>query len=134
MHRARNDRVGGKAGQPEVERPILSMIEGAADAIADRYPQAHVVGLLATSGTIASDTDPSDGHTPAEQLAASRERVLELVAEHSAIFLQLRRELAAEGIEIVDYGAIPEHHDTLRQRFHDERLESLLQRRSEARL
>lgn len=41
--------------QPEVERPILSMIEGAADAIVERYPQAKVAGLLATSGTIASE-------------------------------------------------------------------------------
>lgn len=41
--------------QPEVERPILSMIEGAADAIVDTYPNTSVVGLLATSGTIASE-------------------------------------------------------------------------------
>lgn len=41
--------------QPEVQRPILSMIEGAADAIADQYPDAGIVGLLATSGTIASE-------------------------------------------------------------------------------
>ena len=32
----------------------------------------------------------------------------------------VRRALAAEGVEIVDYAAIPEHHDALRQRFLDE--------------
>jgi aspartate racemase len=38
--------------QPEVEIPVLSMIDGAADAIAIQYPEAKVVGLLATGGTI----------------------------------------------------------------------------------
>lgn len=41
--------------QPEVERPIVSMIEAAADAILESYPQANVVGLLATGGTIGSE-------------------------------------------------------------------------------
>ena len=41
--------------QPEVERPILSMIDAAADTIREEYPQAGVVGLLATSGTIGSE-------------------------------------------------------------------------------
>ena len=31
-----------------------------------------------------------------------------------------RRELAAEGVEILDYDEVPEHHETLRRRFHDE--------------
>ena len=61
-----------------------------------------------------------DGRTADEQLAAARERVLELVAEHSAIFLDIRRALAAEGVELLDYAAIPEHHEALRQRFLDE--------------
>ena len=34
--------------------------------------------------------------------------------------MSVRRALAAEGIELVDYAAIPEHHDALRQRFLDE--------------
>jgi aspartate racemase len=41
--------------QPEVRTPILSMIDAAADEIANRYPDAQVVGLLATSGTINSE-------------------------------------------------------------------------------
>lgn len=40
--------------QPAVDRPILSMIDAAADEIHRLYPQARTVGLLATSGTIAS--------------------------------------------------------------------------------
>ena len=41
------------------------------------------------------------------------ERVLELVADHSAIFLGPPAALAAEGVEIVDYAAVPEHHAAL---------------------
>src|SRR6476620_4331374 len=61
-----------------------------------------------------------DGRTAEEQLAAARARVLELVADHSAIYVSVRRALAAEGIELVDSAAIPEHHEALRQRFLDE--------------
>ena len=70
-----------------------------------------------TPGRLA--TSP-DGRTAGEQLAAARTRVLELVAEHSAIWVEIRKTLAAAGIEIVKYGAIPEHHAVLRQRFIDE--------------
>ena len=51
---------------------------------------------------------------------AARERVLGLVADHSASYLSIRRSLASEGIHLVDYAAIPEHHEALRQRFLDE--------------
>ena len=61
-----------------------------------------------------------DGRTADEQLAAARERVLGLVADHSGIFVSVRKSLADEGIELVDYAAVPEHHDSLRQRFLDE--------------
>lgn len=40
--------------QPAIDRPILSMVDAAADEIRLFYPQARVVGLLATSGTIAA--------------------------------------------------------------------------------
>ncbi len=36
------------------------------------------------------------------------------------MWVRIREELAAEGIAILDYDEVPEHHDTLRQRFHDE--------------
>ena len=62
----------------------------------------------------------ADGRTAAEQLDAIRARVLELMAEQGRIFAGLRRELAAEGIEILDYDEVPDHHEALRVRFHDE--------------
>ena len=85
----------------------------------DEFFQVRIAGLRqqVEAGAVAR---APDGRTPAEQLAAARARTLELVGEHSAIFLGLRRDLAAEGVEILDYTAIPEHHDALRQRFHDE--------------
>jgi aspartate racemase len=41
--------------QPEVDRPFLSMIDAAADAVGRVAPEASVVGVLATSGTLASE-------------------------------------------------------------------------------
>jgi aspartate racemase len=41
--------------QPQVDKPILSMIDAAADAIATGYPEVRLVGLLATSGTISTE-------------------------------------------------------------------------------
>jgi polyphosphate kinase len=85
----------------------------------DEFFQVRIAGLRqqVQAGSVA--TSP-DGRTASEQLAASRERVLGLVAEHSAIALAIRKELAASGIEIVKFGAVPEHHAALRQRFIDE--------------
>src|SRR5690349_16585735 len=85
----------------------------------DEFFQVRIAGLRqqVESGTV---TRAPDGRTPAEQLATARERVLELVAELSEIFAELRRALDGEGISIVDYAAVPEHHEALRQRFLDE--------------
>jgi polyphosphate kinase len=85
----------------------------------DEFFQVRIAGLRqqVEAGAVAR---AADGRTPAEQLAAARERILGMVADHSAIFLALRRSLATEGVEIVEYAAVPEHHDALRQRFHDE--------------
>jgi len=85
----------------------------------DEFFQVRIAGLRqqVEAGAV---TRAPDGRTPGEQLAAARERVLGLVADHSAIFVEVRRELAAEGIEIEDYANIPEHHAALRQRFLDE--------------
>lgn len=41
--------------QPAVDKPIVSMIDAAADEIRKAHPEAKTVGLLATSGTIASE-------------------------------------------------------------------------------
>lgn len=85
----------------------------------DEFFQVRVSGLRRhhLSGSHAHSID---GLTAAEQLTAIRARVLELVADHSAIFAGLRTELSGEGIEILEYDAVPEHHAALRRRFHDE--------------
>ncbi|MEZ4522645.1 MAG: amino acid racemase [Thermomicrobiales bacterium] len=41
--------------EPEITTPILSILETAADAIAESHPSARRVGLLATTGTIQSE-------------------------------------------------------------------------------
>jgi aspartate racemase len=41
--------------QPAVDKPIVSMIDAAADEIRDGHPGARTVGLLATSGTISAE-------------------------------------------------------------------------------
>jgi polyphosphate kinase len=85
----------------------------------DEFFQVRIAGLRqqVEAGTV---TRAPDGRTPAEQLAAARERVLELVTELSDIFAELRRELALEGVHMVDYAEVPDHHEALRQRFLDE--------------
>ena len=110
LHEARDER------NPLLERvKFLAIFAGNLD----EFFQVRVAGLRqqVEAGKVARSPD---GRTAEEQLAAARERVLELVADHSAIFVDVRRTLAAEGVELVDYAAIPEHHDALRQRFLDE--------------
>src|SRR3954470_19229604 len=85
----------------------------------DEFFQVRVSGLRRQAQANSTHQAP-DGMTPAEQLDQIRLRVRELVADHSAIWTAIRAELAAEGIEILDYDDVPEHHDTLRRRFHDE--------------
>ena len=85
----------------------------------DEFFQIRIAGLRQQikAGSVALSPD---GRTAAEQLAAARTRVLSLVEGLSRAYADVRRELAVEGIEIVDYAAVPEHHATLRQRFLDE--------------
>jgi len=85
----------------------------------DEFFQIRIAGLRqqVNAGSVALSPD---GRTASEQLAASRARVLSLVGDLSALYGEIRRSLAAEGIEIVDYATVPEHHATLRQRFLDE--------------
>jgi polyphosphate kinase len=85
----------------------------------DEFFQVRVSGLRRQDQS-STQHHSSDGLTPGQQLDAIRERVRELVAEHSAIWMAIRADLAAEGVEIHDYDEVPEHHDTLRRRFHDE--------------
>ena len=58
-----------------------------------------------------------DGPSAAEQLRQVRERIVDLVADESSIYRKARKELARNGIQILDYARIPEHHEALRERF-----------------
>ncbi|MEO5884659.1 MAG: RNA degradosome polyphosphate kinase [Candidatus Limnocylindrales bacterium] len=110
LYEARDDR------NPLLERAkFLAIFAGNLD----EFFQVRIAGLRQQVAAAAVKRSP-DGRTPAEQLTAARGRILELIAEHSAIFLQLRRELAEAEVEVVDYTAIPEHHDHLRERFLEE--------------
>jgi len=58
-----------------------------------------------------------DGPSAAEQLRQVRERIVDLVSDESTIYRRTRKELAKHGLEILDYGKIPDHHAALRDRF-----------------
>jgi polyphosphate kinase len=58
-----------------------------------------------------------EGPSPIAQLVEAHERIVDLIEEHSAIFRKVRRELARQGIEVVDYRKVAEHHAALRERF-----------------
>jgi polyphosphate kinase len=85
----------------------------------DEFFQVRVSGLRRQAQASASHTAP-DGLTAAEQLGQIRVRVRELMGDHAAIWAGIQEELRAEGVEILDYDDVPEHHETLRRRFHDE--------------
>ena len=110
LHEARDER------NPLLERvKFLAIFAGNLD----EFFQVRVAGLRQQVEASKVARSP-DGRTADEQLAAVRDRVLGLVADHSAIFLSVRRTLAAEGVELLDYASIPEHHEALRRRFLDE--------------
>src|SRR3954468_8136144 len=85
----------------------------------DEFFQVRVSGLRRQAQAGAAHQAP-DGLTPVEQLARIRIRVRELIAEHAAMWVGIAHELAAEGIEILDYDDVPQPPETLRGRFHDE--------------
>ena len=58
-----------------------------------------------------------EGPSAIEQLRQARHEIIELVARQSRIYKQLRRLLAPQGVEVVDYAKVPEHHAALRERF-----------------
>jgi polyphosphate kinase len=110
LHEARDER------NPLLERvKFLAIFAGNLD----EFFQVRVAGLRQQIEAGAVTRSP-DGRTPGEQLAAARDRVLALVADQSAVFVDVRRALAREGVHIVDYTNVPEHHAVLRQRFIDE--------------
>ncbi len=85
----------------------------------DEFFQIRVSGLMEQAQAHATPATP--GEKPAaEQLAEIRTRFRGLLAEQRQTFEQVCEALAAAGIEIVDYAAVPEHHESLRQRFTEE--------------
>jgi polyphosphate kinase len=82
----------------------------------DEFFQVRVSGLRRAARATRVTTF-GDGPSAAEQLRVVRERIVDLVADQSTIYRRARKELAKNGIELVDYAKIPEHHDALRERF-----------------
>jgi polyphosphate kinase len=85
----------------------------------DEFFQVRVAGLRQQVGARSARLSP-DGLSAAEQLERLRPVVRHLVAEHSAAFAEIRKALADQGISIVRYAKIPQHHARLRERFIDE--------------
>jgi polyphosphate kinase len=85
----------------------------------DEFFQIRISGLRQQVVAGATGTSP-DGLSAAEQLAAARARVLQLVREQGEVWVELRRALADAGIAIVDYADVPDLHASLRQRYFDE--------------
>jgi polyphosphate kinase len=110
LHEARDER------NPLLERAKFLAIFA---SNLDEFFQVRVAGLRQQVAAGSASVSP-DGRTAAEQLAEIRPRVQALVDEHAAIFAGLRQELADEGVAIVDYATIPDHHERLRERFIDE--------------
>ena len=82
----------------------------------DEFFQVRISGLRRAARTARVSTI-GDGPSASEQLAEARRLIGDLIEEHSRTYRKLRRQLAREGIEIVDYAKVPQHHQTLRDRF-----------------
>ncbi|MDP9482201.1 MAG: polyphosphate kinase 1 [Chloroflexota bacterium] len=85
----------------------------------DEFFQVRVAGLRQQAAARSARLSP-DGLSAAEQLERIGPVVRTLVAEHSAAFAEIRKALAEQGVTIVKYGKIPQHHANLRERFIDE--------------
>jgi polyphosphate kinase len=110
LHEARDER------NPLLERAKFLAIFA---SNLDEFFQVRVSGLMEQVAAGSARRSP-DGRTAAEQLVAIRDRVQELVNEHSRLYGQVRAGLAGRGISIVDHAAIPEHHALLRERYLEE--------------
>jgi polyphosphate kinase len=102
----------------DARNPLLERVKFLAifSSNLDEFFQVRISGLR-HSAAASRPAAIRDERTPAEQLADVRARVVQLVGDESAIYREIRRSLAAAGIEIVDYRKVPEHHDALRERF-----------------
>jgi polyphosphate kinase len=102
----------------DARNPILERVKFLAIFASnlDEFFQVRVSGLrhAAKSTRVAT---LGDGPSAPEQLRQVRERVVDLVADESGIYKKVRRELARNGIQILDYAKIPEYHEALRERF-----------------
>ena len=107
LHEAADDR-----------NPLLERIKFLAifSSNLDEFFQVRVSGLRRSAKTARVST-LGEGLPPAEQLRQVRERIVDLVADESTIYRKARKELARNGIELLDYRKIPEHHELLRERF-----------------
>ena len=110
LHEARDER------NPLLERAKFLAIFS---SNLDEFFQVRVSGLMEQVAAGSAKLSP-DGRTGAEQLAAIRDRVRDLVTEQSRLFGEVRAGLAARGVAIVDHAAIPEHHARLRERYLEE--------------
>ena len=105
----------------DVRNPLLERVKFLAIFASnlDEFFQVRVSGLRRQVQAGATP-HTSDGLTPAQQLDAIRDRVRGLIADHAVIWSHIRSALAAEGVEILDFDEVPDHHENLRRRFHDE--------------
>src|SRR4029077_4475233 len=85
----------------------------------DEFFQVRVAGLRQQAAARSARLSP-DGLSGAETLERIQPLVRHLMAEHSSTFAEIRKALVDEGISIVKYNKIPEHHARLRERFIDE--------------
>jgi polyphosphate kinase len=110
LHEARDER------NPLLERAKFLAIFS---SNLDEFFQVRVSGLMEQVAAGSAKLSP-DGRTAAEQLAAIRDRVRDLVTEQSRLFGEVRAGLATQGVALVDHAAIPEHHARLRERYLEE--------------
>jgi polyphosphate kinase len=85
----------------------------------DEFFQIRVSGLMEQAQARVVPSSPGD-KPAAEQLAAIRRRVREMLAEQAEIFGRVRADLDRAGISIMPYESVPQHHEALRERFVDE--------------
>jgi polyphosphate kinase len=114
-----NRRVLYEAG--DERNPLLERVKFLAIFASnmDEFFQIRVSGLMeqAEAGAVPGN---SLDKPPAEQLAAIRTLVRELLIQQETILDSLCSALSRAGISILGYDEIPEHHQALRQRFIDE--------------
>ncbi len=114
-----NRRVLFEAG--DERNPLLERVKFLAIFASnmDEFFQIRVSGLMEQAQAKAAPSSPGD-KPAAEQLAAIRTRVREMLVEQGRTFERICAALGDAGISIVGYDEVPEHHDALRQRFTDE--------------